>query len=168
MVSHAFSKPAYPPPAGAEGLSHVRSLERSYSNISQASTLVGSESDGDDHAQSPSAARASPAAQHGAIAGLHPHEPCAPHQANVDAMLAHQDNADRLMEEGCERTRQRAAAQMRWLHKICDPFTEMIDELNATMGRAERLYDAGDHRGAHALYQEIIQDPRFPGFEATE
>jgi hypothetical protein len=169
MVCHALSKTAHPPsPRDTGSLSHVRSLERSYSNISQASTLVGSESDGNDDAQSPSATRAPLAVQHGAITGLHSHEPCAPHQANIDIVVAHQNVADRPTQMECERTRQSAAVRLRWLHRICDPFMDMVQELNETMGQAERLYDAGDRRRSYALYEEIIQDPRLPKVEATE
>lgn len=162
MGSHASSQPPHPPSPEAGTLRHVRPFERSLSNLSQASTLVGLEYDSDDHTGSLSRTRAQLSGHHDSIKGLHPHEPCAPHQANIDDAFRYREASHEVSLEEYQRTHQLAAKRVSWLYRVCEPLIMLIGDISAMLGAADRLNDAGEQSAAYRLYQEILQDQRLP------
>jgi hypothetical protein len=41
---------------------------------------------------------------------------------------------------------------------LCDPFMDLVNDVNAKMGMAERLAESGERLSAYRMYQEILRD----------
>jgi hypothetical protein len=138
--------------AGTSSLVDTRSLQRSLSNSSQASTLVGSESDHNDFAEPQLSPTTQPPARRNVIGELYAHTPCVTRQDETTAASAHPALPD------YEYMRTSPQSRVRSLHMLCDPFMDLVNDVNAKMGMAERLAESGERLSAYRMYQEILRD----------
>lgn len=121
---------SHPPSTCPGDDSDIRSLQRSYSNLSQATNLVGSESDGDDDVEQRARAAGSPTAlRDNGGAGLHGRRTGV--EADVDATPE-----KRTMKE-YERTRDRAAVRVWQVVGSRNLSKDTRDEVKTMMGSAE-------------------------------
>jgi hypothetical protein len=78
--------------------------------------------------------------------------PCVTHQDETTASGAHQTLPD------YENIRKSAQSRVRSLHMSFGPFMDLVNDVNAKMGIAERLEESGERLPAYRMYQEILQD----------
>lgn len=148
MHPHALSQDSYSPPTDTPDLPDARSLKRCLSNLSQASTLVGSESDDIDIAQR----RLSTAAQYPVtdeITREHDAEqPCTLDQTDIDSELQAEYRV----------VQTKVIEVVKALHVFCYTIMDVITRVNIKMGEAERLLEGGERLTAHYLFRDIIRD----------
>jgi hypothetical protein len=153
MSPHATSHSTNSPLSETGSLPHVRALKRSPSNLSQVSTLVGTESDDDDSAGPRLSAASQHTAHHDVTRTNGAQQPAASHRANLDARGSAPERTS------CNAPiRQLAQERMRALHALCDPVIDKVNDVNIKLGEAERVWKGGDHLTAHQLYEEVLRD----------
>jgi hypothetical protein len=150
MSSYASSQRTRSPSSDTGPLADVRSLQRRLSNLSQASTLVGSESDHDDDiGTTPTTQNTT---QHDATGESCAHEHCVQYNAAVSA--ARRD----AMIPDFDRVRMKAQERIGTLHLMFDPFMDLINSVSVKMDVAERLAEGGDYLAAYPLYMSVLRD----------
>jgi hypothetical protein len=154
MAIHASSQPGHPRSPEAGDVRDVRSLQRSYINLSQATTLVGSESDDDDYHGSTTAAATSAAPRHGTVGGLQSRGSGVQCQTDVNAVSSLQTTAE---QEASQRIREKAVAHFKALQAMPRFPKHLPIDLSAMMEVAEQLSEAGKCMAAQGLYERTLQ-----------
>jgi hypothetical protein len=150
MSSHAFSQPTRSPSSDTGPLADVRPIQRRLSNLSQASTLVGSESDHDDDAGATPTTQDT--TQHDATGESCAHEYCVQYNAAVNAA-----RGDAILPD-FDWVRMKAQERIGTLHLMFDPFMDLINSVSVKMIVAERLSDRSDYLAAYPLYLSVLRD----------
>jgi hypothetical protein len=91
-------------------------------------------------------------ARRNAIVGLDPDAPDISRQDERPAANTNQALPD------FECIRKSAQSRMRSLHMLCDPYTDLVNDVNEKIGVAERLAERGECSSAYRMYQEIVRD----------
>jgi hypothetical protein len=150
MSSHGSPQWPCSPSSDTRPLADVRSLQRCLSNLSQASTLVGSESGDDPDAGTSSTPQVT--IQHHPTEQSRAPEHYVQHHAAVSA-----DSTDTILQDFDE-IRKMAQDCVRAMHVLFDPSMNFINRINTNMGVAERLTEGGDRLMAYILFQRVLRE----------
>jgi hypothetical protein len=146
MAPHALSWESDSTTSDTGDLLHPRSPTQRLSNLSQASTLVGSESDGIDIARR----RFSTADQHPVTNGLaREHDAVEPHTLD-------QTGINEALNAQYRDMQARAIAHVRELLLFCGPIMEIVNLVTINMGEVERLLEAGQHLTAYYIFRDVV------------
>lgn len=137
----------------AQDLPHIRPLPRIPSDLSQTSTLVGSEpSDGRfDEREPPTSVP--PPARHGNGGQIHS-------GGTSDGGAPDMENRSDVREEELDYESARSQAQdsVRELNVMCDTIIALVDDVNTKMGAAERLVVGEEYEMARRLFLNVLRD----------
>ncbi|KAF1912876.1 hypothetical protein BDU57DRAFT_532024 [Ampelomyces quisqualis] len=141
MAPHALSWESDSFTSDTRDLPHARFLTRRLSNLSQASTLVGSESDDIDIPHRRLSTAAQFPATHDVARELDPVEPSTLDQTDINHNLEAQYRDMRSKAKEC----------MKALHAFCDPIIDTVNSVAVKLGEAQ-------HLTAHHIFRNIITD----------
>ncbi|KAF2027058.1 hypothetical protein EK21DRAFT_91826 [Setomelanomma holmii] len=137
----------------ATNVANVRTRPRNLSDLSQAPTLVGSESDGDNDTGSPPAAQNLLSSRPEALGRPCIDEPWLLNKAGTPFAPVDGEDLAALVADLLEI----AANKMREKYKILEPTGQFWDSMETNLGRASRLADAGESRAAFDLLKELMR-----------
>lgn len=156
MTSHNELQSSDRPTSEAQDLPRLGRLPRIPSNLSQASTLVGSESP-DSRFDGPEPTTSSPdSASHNTSGENHS-------GGAGDGRAPDLETHDKMRKEelDCKAARNKALDEVRALHVLCDPVVELVESVNWKMGAAERLLEreeGEDYDTARKLFIKVLRE----------